>query len=45
LCRKYGGVITGRRETEGKTYADVAVFCEKADGSKIIVGNASALED
>lgn len=38
------GVITGRREEAGKTYADVAVFCEKADGTKIIVGNASALE-
>ncbi len=39
------GVITGRREAEGKTCADVAVFCEKADGTKIIVGSASALED
>lgn len=38
------GVITGRRQESGKTYADVAVFCEKADGTKIIVGNASALE-
>ncbi len=38
------GVITGRRTEHGQTYADAAVFCEKADGTKIIVGTASALE-
>jgi hypothetical protein len=38
------GVITGRRAGGGQTRADVAVFCEKADGTKIIVASASALE-
>lgn len=39
------GVITGRSTEDGKTRAEVAVFCEKADGTKIIVGNASVLEN
>ncbi len=38
------GIITGRRVEGGQTRADVTVFCEKADGTKIIVANASALE-
>jgi hypothetical protein len=38
------GVITGRTTADGKSRAQVAVFCEKADGTKIIVGTASALE-
>ena len=38
------GVITGRRAEDGTTRAEVAVFGEKADGTKIIVGTASALE-
>jgi hypothetical protein len=38
------GVITGRRTEGGQTRADVTVYCEKADGTKIIVANASALE-
>ncbi len=38
------GLITGRRVEDGNTYADVVVFCEKADGTKVIVGHASALE-
>jgi acyl dehydratase len=38
------GIITGRHSEGGQTRADVAVFCEKADGTKIIVGSASALE-
>jgi acyl dehydratase len=38
------GVITGRRAEDGRTRAEVAVFCEKADGTKIIVATASALE-
>ena len=38
------GIVTGRsREGEG-TRAQVSVFCEKADGAKIIVATASALE-
>jgi acyl dehydratase len=36
------GVITGRNTEDGNTRAQVAVFCEKADGTKIIVGSASA---
>jgi acyl dehydratase len=39
------GVITGRSTENGQTRAQVAVFCEKADGTKIIVGTASALEN
>jgi hypothetical protein len=39
------GIITGRTTADGKTRAQVAVFCEKADGSKIIVATASALEN
>jgi acyl dehydratase len=39
------GVITGRSTENDKTRAQVAVFCEKADGTKIIVGTASALEN
>jgi acyl dehydratase len=38
------GIITGRRQEGGQTRADVTVYCEKADGTKIIVANASALE-
>jgi len=38
------GIITGRRSEGGRTRADVTVFCEKADGTKIIVAEASALE-
>ena len=39
------GVITGRTRENGRTRADVAVFCEKADGTKIIVAHASAPEN
>jgi len=39
------GVITGRTTVDGKSRAQVVVFCEKADGTKIIVGTASALEN
>ncbi|WP_179137863.1 MaoC family dehydratase [Candidatus Entotheonella palauensis] len=39
------GVITGRTQENGHTRAQVAVTCEKADGTKLIVGTASALED
>jgi acyl dehydratase len=39
------GLITGRRVENGKTWADVAVSCDKADGTKLIVGTASALEE
>jgi len=38
------GIITGRRVEDGRTRAEVTVFCEKADGTKIIVASASALE-
>jgi acyl dehydratase len=38
------GVITGRTVEDGTTRAQVAVFCEKANGTKVIVGTASALE-
>src|SRR2546430_1817020 len=38
------GIITGRRVEGGRTRADVTIFCEKADGTKIIVASASALE-
>jgi hypothetical protein len=39
------GIITGRQVEDGRTRAEVSVFCEKADGTKIIVADASALED
>lgn len=39
------GIITGRTTEDGKSRAQVAVFCEKADGTKVIVGTASALEN
>jgi acyl dehydratase len=39
------GVITGRRVENGKAWADVAVSCDKADGTKLIVGTASAIEE
>lgn len=39
------GVITGRTREDGGTRAHVTVSCEKADGTKIIVATASALED
>jgi acyl dehydratase len=38
------GIITGRRAEGDRMRADVTVYCEKADGTKIIVANASALE-
>jgi acyl dehydratase len=38
------GIVTGRRVENGQTRADVTVYCEKADGTKIIVASASALE-
>ena len=38
------GIITGRRAEGGQTRAEVTVYCEKADGTKIIVAEASALE-
>jgi hypothetical protein len=38
------GIITGRSAEGDRTRAEVTVFCEKADGTKIIVANASALE-
>ena len=38
------GIVTSRRVENGQTRADVTVFCEKADGTKIIVASASALE-
>ena len=38
------GVITGRTAENGRTRAQVTVLCEKADGTKIIVAEASALE-
>jgi len=38
------GIITGRRVEGGQTRAEVIVFCEKSDGTKVIVANASALE-
>jgi hypothetical protein len=39
------GLITGRSQDNGRTRAHVAIACEKADGTKIIVGAASALEE
>ena len=38
------GIITGRRTEGGQTRTEVTVYCEKADGTKIIVADASALE-
>lgn len=38
------GIITGRRADGSQTRADVTVYCEKVDGTKIIVAAASALE-
>jgi hypothetical protein len=38
------GIITGRRAEDSQTRAEVTVFCEKADGTKIIVASATALE-
>ena len=38
------GIITGRSSEGAQTRAEVTVYCEKADGTKIIVANASALE-
>jgi acyl dehydratase len=38
------GVVTNRTAEGGRTRAEVAVFCEKDDGTKVIVANASALE-
>jgi len=38
------GIITGRRAEGDRTRADVTVYCEKADGTKIIVAEASAFE-
>jgi hypothetical protein len=38
------GIITGRRVERGQTRAEVTVFCEKADGTKIIVASASVLD-
>jgi MaoC like domain len=39
------GLITGRSVEGGQTRAQVSVVCEKADGTKIIVATASALEN
>lgn len=39
------GLITGRSQDNGRTRAHVAISCEKADGTKIIVGTASAWEE
>jgi MaoC like domain len=39
------GIVTGRAVEDGRTRAQVTVFSEKADGTKIIVATASALED
>lgn len=38
------GVITGHSLDSGQQYAEVAVFCEKADGTKVIVGTARVSE-
>jgi hypothetical protein len=38
------GILTGRSREGSQTRAQVAVFCEKDDGTKIIVATASALE-
>jgi acyl dehydratase len=37
-------VILNRRAEGGRTRADCEVWCEKADGIKVVVGTASALE-
>ncbi len=39
------GVITERDEESGGVRAHLKVWCEKADGTKTIVGTASALEE
>ncbi len=39
------GVITERDEEKGGVRAHLKVWCEKADGTKTIVGTASALEE
>jgi acyl dehydratase len=39
------GIITARSRDGGQTRAHVTVFCEKADGTKIIVATASAVEN
>src|SRR5262245_3431240 len=39
------GLITGRSRDNGQTRAQVTVFCEKDDGTKIIVATASVPED
>jgi len=39
------GIITARSREGGQMRAQVTVFCEKADGAKIIVATASALEN
>jgi hypothetical protein len=38
------GRVVERRPEGKRTRADVEVWCEKADGTKTIVGSASALE-
>jgi acyl dehydratase len=38
------GIVTGRRAEGDRTRAEVTVFCEKDDGTKVIVASASALE-
>jgi hypothetical protein len=38
------GIVTGRTREGDRTRAQVTVLCEKADGTKIIVAGASALE-
>src|SRR5207237_9908949 len=39
------GIITGRRAEGGQTRAEATDFCEKADGTKILVASAGALEE
>ena len=38
------GIVTNRTAEGGRTRAEVTVFCEKDDGTKVIVANASGLE-
>lgn len=38
------GLIVGRRPEGNRSRADAEVWCEKADGTKTVVGSASALE-
>ena len=38
------GIITGRRAEGDQTRAEATVFCEKTDGTKVIVAHATALE-